>query len=228
MPKLVLLPGLDGTGKLCVDFMRAIAKRVEVQLVTYPVDRPLRYDALESLVRAVLPRDASYVLLAESFSGPIAIRIAASPPAGLAGVILCATFATNPYPLLGWAKSFVSHVPLKSLPRWLRAPLMWGSVNAKRAPTQAARATAGVDARVLQLRLAEVLGVDVLAVLPHVRMPALVMEAREDRIVPRRAAAELARGLPICRHVLVDGPHLLLQSRPDACARVVEEFLSSI
>jgi pimeloyl-ACP methyl ester carboxylesterase len=209
------------------DFMRALGATVDTQLVSYPTDRPLGYDALESLVRAALPREASYVLLGESFSGPIAIRIAASPPPGLVGLILCATFAENPHPLLGWARSVVSHVPLKSLPRWLRAPLLWGA-HAKQAPVQAARATAGVDARVLQHRLAEVLRVNVSMALPHVRMPVLVLEASEDRLVPRRAAAQLLRGLPMCRHVRVEGPHFLLQSRPEACAAAVTEFLRSI
>jgi pimeloyl-ACP methyl ester carboxylesterase len=223
-----LLPGLDGTGKLRADFMRRFAATVDTQLVTYPVDRVLGYDELESLVRAALPREESYVLLGESFSGPIAIRIAASPPPGLIGLILCATFSENPHPKLAWARHVVSRVPLKSLPRWLRAPLLWGSAHAKHAPAQAARATAGVDARVLQRRLAEVLRVNVSTALPHIRMPALVIEASEDRLVPRRAAAQLVRGLPVCRHVLVDGPHFLLQSRPEACAAAIMQFLNSL
>jgi pimeloyl-ACP methyl ester carboxylesterase len=228
MVKLVLLPGLDGTGKLRADFMRALDATVDPQLVTYPVDRVLGYDALESLVRAALPREESYVLLGESFSGPIAIRIAASPPVGLVGLILCATFAENPHPKIGWARHVVSRVPLKSLPRWLRAPLLWGSAHAQHAPAQAARATAGVDARVLQHRLAEVFRVNVSTELPHIRMPALVIEASEDRLVPRRAAAQLVRGLSMCRHVVVEGPHFLLQSRPEACAAAVTQFLNSI
>ena len=68
---------------------------------------------------------ARCVLLAESFSGPIAIRVAADPPPGLAGVILCGTFAKNPFPWLRPVRALAVRVPFKSLPRWLRAPLLW-------------------------------------------------------------------------------------------------------
>jgi pimeloyl-ACP methyl ester carboxylesterase len=226
--KLVLLPGLDGTGRFLAEFTQAIAPVAAAQLVTYPGDAVLGYSELEVRVRAALPRDEPYVLLAESFSGPIAIRIAAAPPPGLTAVILCVTFAKTPYPALRWARHFVSRVPLRSLPRWLRAPLLWGSMQPKRAPAQKLRAMAGVDARVLQNRLAEVLGVDVLVALPHIRVPALVLEASDDRLVPRSATARLLRGLPTPRHVRIEGPHLLLQSRPAECAAAVAEFLNSV
>jgi pimeloyl-[acyl-carrier protein] methyl ester esterase len=61
--------------------------------VAYPVDRPLGYVELEGLVRAALPTGRPYVMLGESFSGPIAIRVAADAPAGMVGVVLCVTFA---------------------------------------------------------------------------------------------------------------------------------------
>jgi pimeloyl-ACP methyl ester carboxylesterase len=223
-----VLPGLDGTGKLLTAFAAALADVAPTELVTYPVDTVLGYRELELRVRSALPHAQPYVLLAESFSGPIALRIAASPPPGLAALILCATFARSPYPQLKWLRHVVSRVPLKSLPRWLRAPLMWGSVRPQRAPAQALRATAGVAAPVLRHRLAEVLGIDVLAVLPHVRMPTLVIEGSDDRLVPHSATAALLHGLPAARHVRIEGPHLLLQSRPRECAAVITQFLQSL
>ncbi|HMA00429.1 MAG TPA: hypothetical protein VKP66_20995 [Steroidobacteraceae bacterium] len=84
LPLLLLLPGLDGTGKLFAAFLRALGPGVESRVVEYSPDEPLGYEELELRVRAALPRDRPYVLLGESFSGPIAMRIAASAPAGLA------------------------------------------------------------------------------------------------------------------------------------------------
>jgi hypothetical protein len=47
-----------------------------------------------------------FVLLAESFSTPVAIRVAAENPTNLKGLILCAGFATSPVSglprMLGW------------------------------------------------------------------------------------------------------------------------------
>ena len=114
---------------------------------------------------SALPKSGSFVVLGESFSGPIAIRIAARAPPGLVGVILCGTFAKNPYPWLRWARPLAAYLPLKSLPRWLRAPLMWGSASPQRAPAQAQRAMAGVSAAVIRHRIAALLAVDASAAL---------------------------------------------------------------
>ena len=150
LPALVLLPGLDGTGKLFSEFVKELGPSVDSLIVTYPKDLPLGYHDLEALVWAALPRDRPFVLLGESFSGPIAIRIAARSPAGLVAVILCGSFAKNPFPWARWARPLAAYLPLKSLPRWLRAPLMWGSASPQRAPAQKDRAMAGVSPAVIR------------------------------------------------------------------------------
>jgi hypothetical protein len=86
MPQLIILPGLDGTGVRITPFLREMERVVPRAVIGYPPDRPMGYAELESLVRHSLPESERYVLLAESFSGPIAIRVAANPPPGLAGL----------------------------------------------------------------------------------------------------------------------------------------------
>src|SRR5882724_3945896 len=88
LPTLVLLPGLDGTGKLFADFIKVLGSRVSTMVVAYPSDHPLGYDELEELVRSALPQNRSFVVLGESFSGPIAIRIAAHWLTNFRGLIL--------------------------------------------------------------------------------------------------------------------------------------------
>src|SRR4051812_248219 len=97
MTTLVLLPGLDGTGELFAAFIAALPGR-DVRVIAYPADRAMTYSQLEEFVREGLPRGEDYFLLAESFSGPIGISIAATTPPRLKGLILCGTFATNPLP----------------------------------------------------------------------------------------------------------------------------------
>ena len=90
--KLVLIPGLDGTGDLFAPFVAALGE-VDTQVISYPPDRAMDYAEHEAHVRSLLPREGEYVLLAESFSGPVGIAIAASNPAGLRGLILCCSAA---------------------------------------------------------------------------------------------------------------------------------------
>jgi pimeloyl-ACP methyl ester carboxylesterase len=224
MPQLIILPGLDGTGARMTPFLREVERAVPVRVLEYPPDQPLGYAELESLVRQGLPQDERYVLLAESFSGPIAIRVAASPPPGLTALILCGTFAKNPFPWLRAVRALAVRVPFKSLPRWLRAPLLWGSGDPRRAPPSAQRASAGVTPAVIRRRLHEVLTVDVTAQLAAIELPMLILRPTRDRIVPRAAARLLAQ-TPHADVVDIEGPHLLLQSRPVESAAAVLRFL---
>ena len=224
-PKLVLLPGLDGTGKLFVEFLEALDLGSSAQVVSYPPDIPLGYDELEPLVRAALPTRGRFVILGESFSGPLAIRIAAHPPPALVGLILCVTFASNPYPHLAWARGLAALLPLKSLPRWLRAPLMWGSASPSKAPRQSERAMAGVDAAVIRRRIAALLSVDETAALAKISVPTLVLCATGDRVISKAASMRLMHGIRHAQRVDVDGPHLLLKTRPKECAAAVLNFI---
>jgi pimeloyl-ACP methyl ester carboxylesterase len=225
---LILLPGLDGTGKLFSGFVRELGPGVESRIVAYPLDLPLSYDELETLVQGALPRDRPFILLAESFSGPLAIRIAAQSPPGLAAVILSASFAKNPFPWARWARPLAAYLPLKSLPRWVRAPLMWGSASPQQAPKQMERAIAGVSPAVIRQRIAALLAVDETAALGLVRLPMLVLRAKYDRVISRAATTRIVKILPAVQLVEIDGPHLLLQTRPAECAAVALRFMRDV
>jgi pimeloyl-ACP methyl ester carboxylesterase len=228
LPILVLLPGLDGTGKLFSEFVNVLGPSVESRIVAYPKDQPLGYDELEALVMAVIPRNQPFILLGESFSGPLAIRIAAREPAGLAAVILSASFVKNPFPWLWWARPLAAYLPLKSLPRWVRAPLMWGSTSPQRAPAQMERAIAGVAPAVIRRRIAALLAADESTALGHLRLPMLVLQARRDRVISRAATQWILKKLPSAQLAEIDGPHLLLQTRPAECADAVRRFMRTV
>ena len=93
---VVLLPGLEGTGRLFARFLAAATGALDLRVVRYPSDRVLRYAALMGLVRKQLPREERWALLAESFSGPLALRLAAEAPPGLGAVALAASFHRQP------------------------------------------------------------------------------------------------------------------------------------
>jgi pimeloyl-[acyl-carrier protein] methyl ester esterase len=228
LPVLVLLPGLDGTGKLFGEFVKVLDPCIRAVVVAYPTDQPLAYEALEARVLGALPREQPFVLLGESFSGPIAIRIAARAPAGLAGLILSASFAKNPFPWLAWARPLAAYLPVKSLPRWVRAPLMWGSLSPHRAPSQMERAMSAVSAAVIRQRIAAILRVDETQALRRIKVPTLVLRARGDRVIPGAATRWIARVLPHAQLVEIDAPHLLLQTRPLECAAAVLRFLRGV
>lgn len=104
--------------------MTATAPRFRVEVVAYPADRVLD-DQLQAFVADRLPGDAPFLLVGESFSGPFAIRIAASRPPGLSGLVLCASFAVSPRPWLGPLRPLLG-LPLPIPPARILMPVMMG------------------------------------------------------------------------------------------------------
>ena len=87
---------------------------------------------------------------------------------------------------------------------------------------------ADVSDEVIRQRIVALLAVDESASLARIRLPVLVLQARHDLVVPRAATQWIVR---IARHAQwaeIDGPHLLLQTRPAECAAAVMSFLQSL
>jgi pimeloyl-[acyl-carrier protein] methyl ester esterase len=80
---------------------------------------------------------------------------------------------------------------------------------------------AGVSAAVVRRRIAALLAVDETAALVHISAPTLVLCATRDRVVSKAATLMILRGIAHAQRVDIDGPHLLLQTRPQECAAAV-------
>jgi pimeloyl-[acyl-carrier protein] methyl ester esterase len=228
MVAIVLLPGMDGTGKMFAEFSSGLGERFRPIVVSYPEDQPLGYGELEARVRVVLPKDEPFVLLAESFSGPIAISLAASKPSGLIGLILCCTFARNPLPLLGPFKSIVNVLPLTSRFADLGAPLMFGRFSTPKLKGALRQALSRVPVTTLRARLLAVLEVDVSENMREIEVPILYLQASLDRIVPKSAARHLQSQSSRAKIQTLEGPHLLLQAMPLEAGRMVKEFTTKV
>ncbi|WP_080758000.1 alpha/beta fold hydrolase [Comamonas testosteroni] len=228
---LVLLPGMDGTGILFEPFIAAFGDRYPVSVVRYPTTgHSQTYAALHDFAAAHLPTDGPIVLLGESFSGPIAISIAAANPERVLGVVLCCTFLQNPRPKLRWLKS-LSRLPIPRPPLPVANALLFGQFSTPKSSALLRNALHKVQAAVLRARIREVASVDVRAQAARLAMPVLYLKALHDKLVPPPAAAEAQQ---LCRDMEVevfDAPHCLLQVVPveasDAVLHFIDRLVSS-
>jgi pimeloyl-ACP methyl ester carboxylesterase len=226
--RLVLLPGLDGTGLLFARFVSALGPEVEVAVVHYPNDRALTYPEHEGIARSFLPTNQPYVLLGESFSGPIAISIAATQPAGLLGLILCCTFARSPYPLLSHLQPLFNFVPFNLMPKVLQSHFIFGRFSSRSLRVEHRAAVSLASNVALRARIRDVFAVDVTAKLAEINVPTLYLQASEDHVVPKSAAGPIRRGIPGAKFIELEAPHLLLQTKPDKAAGLITDFAQSI
>src|SRR5262249_18941677 len=113
----MLLPGMDGTGRLFEPLIRHLPPELEPVVVAYPGDQPYGYTELLPLVEAAIPDEDDFVVLGESFSGPLALILAAQQPPRLRGVILCASFAVSPLPVsVRWLRGILRHILVHMVP----------------------------------------------------------------------------------------------------------------
>lgn len=224
MTEVVILPGLDGTANLLESFCSHLqALGVSARAVAYPTDRPMGYLEIEQLVRTQLPTSAEFVLLGESFSGPVAIQIASKPPDGLKGLVLSTTFARAPVPGIAPFAPLVRFAPARPPMRLLSWALLgrWATPDLETALAEALRL---VSPDVIRARAAAALRVDVSGLVSTVQVPVLQLVALQDRLLAPYAPRALAASLPACTTVRVPGPHLLLQASTERCAREVAAF----
>jgi len=220
--KLVLLPGLDGTGDLFAPFVAALGGAT-AQVVRYPTDRSMGYAEHEAVARSQLPQD-DFVLLAESFSGPVGISVAASPPPGLRGLVLCATFASNPLPMFGPLRGLMRVLPAPKLPTSIAAHWLFPGRSTPELRRAHADAMRRVSMRALGGRIAAILSVDKRELLPKIAVPMLYLRANQDRVIPRAAGSTILNLRPDIALEKFDAPHFLLQTEPAACAAAVLDF----
>lgn len=224
MTAVVVLPGLDGTAALLEEFCSALSNLgVPARAITYPLDRPLGYSELEQVARAQLPPSESFVLLGESFSGPLAIRIAANPPPNLVGLVLSTTFAKAPVRGLSPLAPFVRFAPTRP-PMPLLSWALLGPWSTPQLQAHLSAALRSVHPAVLRTRAAAALRVDVSVLLASIRVPALQLVASQDRLLAASASEQFAAGLPSCQTITLPGPHLLLQAATQGAAQAVAEF----
>jgi pimeloyl-ACP methyl ester carboxylesterase len=226
-PRLLLLPGLDGTGDLFEPFERAMGAGTSLSVVRYSSPELARYAECQAVVREQLPRNEPYILLGESFSGPIAVALAAENPPGLVGLILVGSFVSSPRRALTWLQGFVDLLPTHNAPAWASDVVLFGRWATADLRARVKNAMSRVSPQAVRERLREIARVDASEQLARVRVPILYLQASHDRLVPSSAAEQVVRIAPQTKLVQVEGPHLLLQCAPKQCGQAIREFFSS-
>ncbi len=228
-PRLILLPGMDGQGTLFAPFIDAIRthrdpKDLSIHALAYGAAESA-YDALTQRVLSALPREAPLILLAESFSGPIAIRIGAMPPKNLRGVVPVSTFAQPP-----GATSLARRLKPRALTQLLRiSPPRW-AIHTWMAQGATAQDLAKIQMaitqtppRTLAARLHQIATVNEVNSLADLSVPGLALHPTRDRLVRQRLLVPTH-----WEQKEVDGPHLLLQVAPVPCAAHIADFCAHV
>lgn len=231
-PPLLLLPGLDGTGRLFARLADALKGRLEVEVVAYPEDPTLGYDDLYRLAaerlkalaeRTTPPRRA--IVLGESFSGPIAVRLAARHPRRVAGLVLAATFVSAPLP--GWLMRMGATVSHRRLPAALVKTMMLGQHRDPELAALIDTLSTTLNPDLISARVRAVADCDARDDLAMVACPTLVLHGVSDYLVSCRPIMRAAEACG-ARVRLLPSPHMLLQTATEPAANEIVAFAEGL
>jgi len=227
---LLLLPGLDGTGDLFTDFISALPGTLRARVVRYPADRFLTYADLFACVVDAMPTTERFVVVAESFSTPLAIKLAARRPRNLTALVICAGFITSP--IDGWLRLMMGLVQ----PLFFRVPAPAIAINyfliGADAPSDLRamvfKTLRRVSPEVMAARVRAVLACDVRQELVQVCVPTLYLQGKNDRLVKERCFEEIRQIKPDTTLAAISAPHFLLQREPHKAADAILGFIREL
>jgi pimeloyl-ACP methyl ester carboxylesterase len=221
---IVLLPGLNGTRDLFKPLVDKAPSHFNILTVAFPAQESYSYQQLtEYVLEKISHFEGGFILLGESFSGPLALFVAQTKPYSLKGVILAATFVTAPNikiaRFLPWAFGF-------------RLAKFVGSLFCKNQPKSVLglvfNELTKLNPQVLAERIQAIFSVNAEAALKECSVPIMYFLGKNDFVVPRQ---NLDRVLAIRSDVKViefNTDHFLLQSAPAEAWNAICEFSTTI
>jgi len=226
--QLLLLPGMDGTGLLFEPLIAALPSSMSVRVVPYSTDAPLGYDGLLPIVEAAAKEIGEFVVVGESFSGPLALMLAAQRPAGLRGVVLCASFVRAPWRWMAMWGRFAQPWMFRVTPFGLIRLALLGRHRRGAIGDELRVAVRAVSPVVMAARARAIAEVDVTRELRECPAPVMYLQAEQDRVAPERCATLMRTIRPDVEVVVLPGPHLILQTAPIEAARILTSFCQRV
>lgn len=220
--KIILLPGLDGTGLLFKPILDDTQTSLDVKVITYPTNVCLDYIQLVDLVLTQLP-DEDFILVAESFSGYIAYLIGLKKPKHLKHIFFVATFLTNPRPLLlGFSKILPMSLLLKSkIPNFIIKKFLLGQSASEETIKLFKKSIKTVNSNVMAHRLRLIS--ELKAPISSSSIKATYIHASDDKLIDNDSVEifkKLFLNLTIHK---INGTHFLLQSNPSKCMQLISK-----
>ena len=221
--RLVLLPGLNGSSALFTPLLAEL-RDIDCHTLELPDHGPQDYGCLAEKISGQLG-DTPFVLLGESFSGPIAYRLALQRPPGLQGLIFAASFLTTPSTALPLLKRLPIPLALATRP-WVLRAMCLGRTASDQALQLVQEEIRRLGKPLIRARL------DTLATLQvpqqHLDLACLHLWPQQDRLVAASVARQLVNACSNIHQLRLEGPHFILQAQPQRCAQAIRTFMEEL
>ncbi|WP_444930739.1 alpha/beta fold hydrolase [Microbulbifer sp. SSSA002] len=180
------------------------------------------YLTLSQYIYKRLPNE-DFILIAESFSGGIAAQLSGQQIPNLKGIIFVASFLSSPKRLLA---SIMTRLPIHKMARLPVASIVYrlfclGWRASRSTLNQFKLAIEATPSGALRSRLR------VIATSKYQNfsstVPAVYIRALQDTLVPEKKSKEFKVAYSDIVFIELEGPHFILQSKPQAAARAITQ-----
>ena len=216
---------MDGTGELFTYLLKYLHD-FEIEVIPLPQDTKQDYETLITYIKARIPTE-DFALVAESFSGALAAKLTLENIPNLKKIVFVATFLSPPSPtLLGLAE----HLPLKTLSKlpfakYTLKQLFYGNDASPDLIDLFDEILNKLPENVLNDRITTMKNLTFSA--RSIEVPSIYIQASSDKVVPRDKFNEFKAHFNNIELVEVEGPHFILQNKPEECANAIIKHVSS-
>jgi pimeloyl-[acyl-carrier protein] methyl ester esterase len=215
---------MHGSTDLMDDFAAAAPHDSVVDVVALP-GQLSDYSELADHFASTLRLTPDSILIAESFSGPLAIMLANR--VRVAALILCNTFANAPYfgTLGRLPLALIARIPPPSF--FLRYFIL-GTDAPDSLVAQVRKVVERVPAEVFAKRARSALHVDVTGELARCTSPILYLRGTDDHVIHEWSVDAIVRAATVPVSVVrIAGPHLMMKTAPRECWSAIGAFLTA-
>ena len=223
---LILLPGLDGTGILFANLIRLLEEEFQITRISYPSSSRCCLDDLAQMAEDKVPDPQNSIILAESFSGLVALMLLEKLSVHPRGIIFGMCFVEPPFKVL---LRVVSHLPIGSIP-WAHIPeRVYKKICLRKCATSdqtknLRKVFSMLTPRVIAHRLKLILTFRAPQKSQNWRVPCVYIQATQDYLVPDKAAFWFSQNFEEFSLKKIPGPHFLMQSHAEQCAKFILDF----
>ena len=217
--KIILLPGLDGTGSLFNDLLNNLGEDNEVEVISYDHISGLSFIEQAKEI-AVKITDVNVLLVAESYSGRVAYELSQILDSRVRAIVFIASFISSP----SFLSKFAVFLPVSMLkPNFLTAYLLsvlgFNGQATKKQIDRLFNSLKIANRSKLKARLKNIAALS---------SPANVIDCPVTYIRPNRdflvSSAAVSRLRSLCTNfnvISVSGGHFIAQSAPADCAKAI-------
>lgn len=207
-------------------FLDACQSEFDAKIIPLPSDLYDYEKGAEALLK-VVECDSPYLLVAESFSGPLALYIAKHQPQNLRAIVLSATF-TRP-PLLKELLVFLAHFLPQWHAGWIKkiASFLLCNTSTSSFATMAIHAFESLPYNTAKGRLRSIARVHAEALLSSCPVPVLILTASQDTLLWRDYEPTVY-SYPHIQCQKIKAPHMLLSHAPKEALACITKFYKQL